>query len=75
MPVQRRVARQERIKNREGKEMLKTLKKINSVLRVVFIGFVVLYGIVKIFDVVPKETGKKKKGNIEHSTSEFDEIW
>lgn len=61
--------------NREGKEMLKTLKKINSVLRVVCIGFVVLYGIVKIFDVVPKENDKKRRGNTEHNTSEFDEIW
>lgn len=54
--------------------MLKMFKKLNRILRVVFIGFIVLYGVVKIFDVVPKQ--KKDKGLKDtDGISEFDEIW
>lgn len=55
--------------------MLKTIKKINNVLRVVFIGFIAIYGIAKTFKVVPRKTKKVEEGAAEHSTSEFDEIW
>ena len=51
------------------------LKKINKVLRVVFIGFIVIYGIIKIFDVVPKGDGEKKARHVDNTTSEFDELW
>lgn len=54
--------------------MLDMIKKINKVLRVVFIGFVAIYGIVKIFDIVPKEK-KQRTAAAEERTSEFDELW
>ena len=53
--------------------MLDMIKKINNVLRFVFIGFIAIYGIVKIFDVVPKQ--KKQETAAEDRTSEFDELW
>lgn len=53
--------------------MLNMIKKINKVLRVIFIGFIAIYGIVKIFDIVPKE--KRQETAAEDRTSEFDELW
>jgi hypothetical protein len=55
--------------------MVKALKKINNVLRVLCAGLVVIYGIVKIFDIVPKAYDKNEHIDKEDSTSEFDEIW
>lgn len=55
--------------------MINAIKKINKALRVVFIGVVVLYGIVKIFDIVPKENRERIGDSEEHKTSEFDELW
>lgn len=54
--------------------MFETLKKVNNVLRIIFIGCTAVFALVKIFDVVPK----KNIDNIESGepvTSEFDEIW
>lgn len=51
------------------------LKKINKVLRIIFIGFILIYGIVKIFDVVPKEKEEKRVRHVDKTTSEFDELW
>ena len=50
------------------------LKKINKVLRTVFIGFILIYTIVKIFDVVPKDTKEKRVRHVDKTTSEFDEL-
>lgn len=55
--------------------MLRTLKKINNVLRVLFIGFIALYTIAKVFRIVPKDDTGISTENAEHATSEFDEIW
>lgn len=62
------------MEKRKGKEMCDKIKKVNSVLRVVFIGFIAIYGIVKIFDVVPKKK-KQQPASAEKRTSEFDELW
>ncbi len=55
--------------------MINAIKKINKALRIVFAGVIVLYGIVKIFDVVPKERKERTGSNEERKTSEFDELW
>lgn len=54
--------------------MFDKIKKLNSILRVVFIGFIAIYGIIKIFDVVPKQK-KQRSVSAEKRTSEFDELW
>ena len=59
------------MEKRKGKEMFDKIKKLNSILRVVFIGFIAIYGIVKIFDVVPKNKTQQSVST-EKSTSEFD---
>lgn len=51
------------------------LKKINKVLRIIFVGFILIYGIIKIFDVVPKINEEKRVRHGDHTTSEFDELW
>jgi hypothetical protein len=56
-------------------EMINAIKKINKALRIVFAGVIVLYGIVKIFDVVPKERKERTGSSEERKTSEFDELW
>lgn len=55
--------------------MLDKIKKMNKILRVVFIGFIAVYGVLKIFDVVPKEKKKDRIIDTERRTSEFDELW
>ncbi len=55
--------------------MIKMIKKLNKILRVLFIGFIVIYGIVKIFDFVPKAKKESVGGTAEDAASEFDEIW
>ena len=54
--------------------MLETLKKVNNILRIIFIGATAVFALAKIFDVVPKQ--KIDIGDsAEPVTSEFDEIW
>jgi len=54
----------------------KMLKTSRTILRVVFIGFVLIFAIVKIFDIKPKEIIKEKRvRHVDHTTSEFDELW
>ncbi len=55
--------------------MINAIKKINKALRIVFAGVIVIYGIVKIFDVVPKERTERTGSSEERKTSEFDELW
>ena len=55
--------------------MYQTLKKINKIMRVFFIGFIAIYGIVKIFDIVPKYRKEKPVADSDPATSEFDELW
>lgn len=55
--------------------MIKAIKKLNRILRVFFIGFIVIYGLVKIFDIVPKNKKESAKGSVDEAASEFDEIW
>ena len=62
------------MEKRKGKEMFDKIKKLNSILRVVFIGFIAIYGIVKIFDVVPKKKTQQSVST-EKRTSELDELW
>ena len=57
------------------KVMYQTLKKINKIMRVFFIGFIAIYGIVKIFDIVPKNRKEKPVADSDPATSEFDELW
>ena len=53
--------------------MKEFLKGLNKALRVLFIGFVGIYGLVKIFD--KDQTERVEDQNREYVTSEFDEIW
>lgn len=55
--------------------MIKAIKKVNKILRVLFIGFIVIYGLVKIFDIVPKAKHERAEESAEEAVSEFDEIW
>ena len=41
--------------------MIKAIKKLNRILRVLFIGFIVIYGLVKIFDIVPKNKKRARR--------------
>lgn len=54
--------------------MLKTLKKINNIMRVLFVGFTAIFALTKIFDVTPKKTIENTE-SAEPITSEFDDIW
>lgn len=53
--------------------MCETLKKVNNALRIVFIGFIAVISLVKVFDLAPEK--KAAKDASEPVTSEFDEIW
>lgn len=55
--------------------MINTLKKINNALRILFIGFTVIFALTKIFNVNPKKNVVTGENNAEYVTSEFDEIW
>lgn len=54
--------------------MLETLKRVNNILRIIFIGATAVFALVKIFDIVPKKSIDVKE-DAEPVTSEFDEIW
>lgn len=54
--------------------MFETLKKVNNALRIIFVGFTVIFALVKIFDIAPKNDFRNTE-NDEQATSEFDEIW
>jgi hypothetical protein len=54
--------------------MIETLKKVNNALRIIFIGFTVVFALAKIFDVKPKTNFENTESG-EPATSEFDEIW
>jgi len=52
------------------------LKNGRAVLRVVFIGFILIFTIIKVFNIEPKEMIKEKRvRHVDHTTSEFDELW
>ena len=54
--------------------MLEVFRTVNKILRFVFIGFVGIIAIVKVFDIKPeKETIVVDEDD--YITSEFDEIW
>ncbi len=55
--------------------MINAIKKMNRALRVIFAGVVVLYGILKIFDILPKEKKEWSTDSEERANSEFDELW
>ena len=55
--------------------MLDVLKTINKVLRIVFIGFVGITAITKLFDFKSEEKTVIADEDREYITSEFDEIW
>ena len=54
--------------------MIETLKKVNNILRIMFIGATAIFAIVKIFDIAPKQNFDNTI-DAEPVTSEFDEIW
>ncbi len=56
-------------------EMINAIKKINKTLRILFAGVIVVYGIVKIFDIAPKEKKKRMVDSKEGATNDFDELW
>lgn len=58
---------------KRAEEMCETLKKVNNALRIVFIGFIAVISLVKVFDLAPEK--KAAKDASEPVTSEFDEIW
>ena len=53
--------------------MCETLKKVNNALRIVFIGFVAIFALAKVFNLIPETKAENKAS--EPVTSEFDEIW
>lgn len=53
--------------------MKEFFKGLNMALRILFIGFVGLYGFVKLF--AKDEAERVEDSNREYVTSEFDEIW
>lgn len=55
--------------------MIKAFKKINNILRILFIGCTGLYALTKIFHSVPEKHKVTGEEDTEHITSEFDEIW
>lgn len=62
------------ILRKRAREMLETLRKVNNILRIIFIGATAVFALAKIFDVVPKQSADTADG-AEPVTSEFDEIW
>lgn len=55
--------------------MIRTLKKINNILRILFIGFTGIFALSKIFHTAPEKYTVAGENDAEHITSEFDEIW
>jgi hypothetical protein len=56
--------------------MLDVLKTVNKILRVVFIGFIAITAIAKVFDIKkPADKITASGDEDEYNTSEFDEIW
>lgn len=53
--------------------MMETLRSVTNALRLVFIGFTLIFALVKVLDVAPKKNVIDIDG--EPATSEFDEIW
>lgn len=54
--------------------MLETLRRVNNILRIIFVGATAVFALVKIFDIVPKKN-IDITDDAEPVTSEFDEIW
>ncbi len=54
--------------------MWETLKKVNNALRIIFIGFTVIFALAKVLNVSPERNLKNTESG-EPVTSEFDEIW
>lgn len=52
------------------------LKKSKNILRILFIGVILIYSIVKIFDIKPTACKKEhRRRQVDDEVSEFDEIW
>lgn len=59
---------------REGTIMLEVFKTVNKCLRIIFIGFIAIAALIKVFDIKPKEEATFIDEE-DCATSEFDEIW
>lgn len=55
--------------------MKEIFKAFNQLLRVIFVGFIGLYAIAKLFGSIPNEARHAANTDKEKTTSEFDEIW
>ena len=54
--------------------MWDTFKKVNSALRIIFIGFTVLFALAKVLGATSEKSFRNTESD-EQITSEFDEIW
>ena len=55
--------------------MVEVFKTVNKILRVIFIGFVGIIAITKIFDIKSDNKEIIEMDENDYATSEFDEIW
>ena len=55
--------------------MVEIFKAVNKILRVIFIGFVGIFAIAKIFDIKSEPETVSYIDDADRDNSEFDEIW